>query len=130
MYCIEQTSNIKVFLISDSIEVECKMKSDELITIIHNNLESDTRVQGYETPMSYQRNITYFATNDQIKAIKSSSTHCEQYLEFACTGALAFLSSFWTAFTGELISYRYPDDGNNTCICKLKEACILSGRRE
>ncbi len=104
--------------------MECQFESDEVITIIHNNLESNTRVQGYETPMSYQRNITYFATYDQIHAIKRLSTHCMQYLEFACTGANAFSdTSYWTAFTGEMLSYEYPDDGNGNCICRLDEAC-------
>ncbi len=108
------------------------MDADHVVTIIHNNLESDITVDGYEVPMSYQRNVTYFATRSQIQAIKSSSTHCEQYMEATCTGAWGFhqRQAFWTAFTGELIGYDYPDNGTGNCMCRLKEACTTGGRRE
>ena len=42
----------------------------QVVTIIHNNLESQTMATGFEEPMAYQRNVTYFATKQQIAAVK------------------------------------------------------------
>ncbi len=105
------------------MEVECDMNVSPhaVATLVHNNLESWITVSGYESPMSYQRNITYFATRWQIEAIKASSTHCEQMLEFQCSYSVAFTKSYWTSFHGELVSYQYDDDRD--CLCKLQKAC-------
>ncbi len=61
-------------VLTEPVVVECSMESDQVVTIVHNNLESRTTINGFESPMSYRRNISYFATHDQIAAIKVTSS--------------------------------------------------------
>ena len=96
--------------------------SNEVVTIIHNNLESTTFVNGFEAPMTYQRNITYFASRKHIESIKKDVYRCEQFFEFECSYAAAFDQSYWTAFTGHLHPYDYPDP-DLPCRCRMQKAC-------
>ena len=73
--------------------VECDMTSyeGEVVTIIHNNLESDVFVQGYEAPGSYQRNLSYSLSWEHIAVIKNMATRCEQYFRFTVSSVSFFL---------------------------------------
>ncbi len=110
------------YVYTGSLEVECNMEAGEgqVATLIHNNLESTIHVSDYESPMSYQKNVTYFATRQHIHAIKNYSTHCVQFGEFECSYTGAFEKSYWTSFGGDLVSYHYSE---GACRCKMEKAC-------
>ena len=78
-----------ILLFTETTEVECDMTSHEgeVVTIVHNNLESEVYVQGYEAPGSYQRNLTYTVSWDHIAIIKNQTERCEQYFQFTVSRA-------------------------------------------
>ena len=84
---------------SETIEVECDMSNldGEVVTIVHNNLESEVYVTGYEAPGSYQRNLSYTLSWEHIAIIKNMSTHCEQFFEFT-VGDLLCCTTFLETF--------------------------------
>ena len=95
-----------------------------VITILHNNLETGTHLVQYEGDNPYEKDLTYFASLDQIAAIKKSSLYCEQYVEFSCFRVSAFRDAVWTAFNGKQLFYTYPDVNNTRdCLCRLENAC-------
>ncbi len=114
--------------IAETIEVECDMSSvpNQVITIIHNNLEAGVHVTDYEAPDSYQRDIQYTADWSIISSIKNASKHCEQYFKFECVLAEAFKSSHYIGFSGQSRKYSYADPiPGYDCLCRLESACII-----
>ncbi len=69
-----------------SVQVYCDMSSKNGVgvTVIGHDSESRTLVSGYEDQGSYQRNVTYDISMEQIVAIMNQSKNCEQFTKYEC----------------------------------------------
>ncbi|XP_078573418.1 neurexin-4-like [Branchiostoma floridae x Branchiostoma japonicum] len=68
------------------MEVYCDMSSDQQtgITVVHHDKEERASVDGRRGPGPRVVNITYSASMEQIQALVSLSSDCEQYLSYDC----------------------------------------------
>ncbi|KAK3755995.1 hypothetical protein QZH41_003348 [Actinostola sp. cb2023] len=71
--------------------VYCNMTSHNGIgvTVVSHNSEDRTLVDGCESNGCYRRDVVYDGiSSDQLRALTSISTHCEQYIKYECMDAL------------------------------------------
>ncbi|KAK3726641.1 hypothetical protein QZH41_012272, partial [Actinostola sp. cb2023] len=71
--------------------VYCNMTSHNGIgvTVVSHNSEARTLVDGCEANGCYRRDVVYDGiSSDQLRALTSISTHCEQYIKYECVDAL------------------------------------------
>ena len=110
--------------------MECDFTTfpDKILTKVHHNSEESIYVHGFEPPASYIRDVKYFATKEQIEAVRSQGAYCQQYLKVECFAAEAFLEAYWLDVNGSKMSYTDHEDRPG-CKCFLDKACD-EGRSE
>ncbi|XP_064619008.1 G-protein coupled receptor GRL101-like [Lineus longissimus] len=110
-----------------AFEVECQIHSDHghVVTVVHHNTAVRTSVHGYEEYLSYIRNVTYYdVTMQQITALKSLSTHCDQFMKLECFASSAVKNlNGWYDIKGELNLYNAGNKMYPKCKCWLDKAC-------
>ena len=120
---------------SPLIRVYCDMTSENGsgVTVIGHDSESKTRVKGYERPGSYQRNITYDISIEQIVAIMNQSEHCEQFIKYDCFLSILLRSRYsygwWVSRQGWKMNYwggAAVDSGK--CACGMNNTCDGGGK--
>ena len=115
-----------------SVRVFCNMTSKNGIgvTVIGHDSETRTLVKGYESPGSYQRNITYDFSMEQIAAIVKQSTNCEQFIKYECYSSVLLLSGYgwWVSRQGSKMNYWGGADSNSgKCACGMTNTCAAGG---
>ena len=112
-----------LFLV-DAFDVECDFShGKEIRTIVHHDAEARIYVTGYHLPGSYERRVDYGMSRDQLAAIRSSSTHCDQFVKIECFSAAGMEADYWVNFAGERRPWTVEDGGQ--CGCILPSACSL-----
>ena len=112
-------------------KVYCDMtdKDGVGVTVVNHDSESRTLVNGFETPGSYSRNITYMETDlVQLASLTASSVHCEQFIKYECYNTVLFRNSkangWWVALNGEKMFYWGGVDSDPyKCACSLNNTC-------
>ena len=112
-------------------KVYCDMtdKDGVGVTVVNHDSESRTLVNGFETPGSYSRNITYMETDlVQLASLTASSVHCEQFIKYECYNTVLFRNSkangWWVALNGEKMFYWGGVDSDQyKCACSLNNTC-------
>ena len=82
-------------------------EGDGAVTLIHNLNEDTIPVDHCDSLQCFEKPINYPVSDDQIKALKSISSTCTQYISFGCILAPLendgnFLGA-WKDFNGELL---------------------------
>ena len=113
---------------SSAFPVYCDMASKGSIgvTVIGHDSESRTKVDGYEKPGSYIRNITYDVTMEQIVAIINQSANCEQFIKYECRYSELFDQgdSWWVSRDGKRMNYwGGADVDSGKCACAMDNSC-------
>ena len=115
-----------------SVRVLCNMTSKNGIgvTVIGHDSERRTLVKGYESPGSYQRNIRYDISMEQIGAIVKQSTNCEQFIKYECYSSVLLSSGYgwWVSRQGSKMNYWGGADTNSgKCACGMTNTCAAGG---
>ncbi|XP_028402956.1 uncharacterized protein LOC114525736 [Dendronephthya gigantea] len=116
--------------LSTKIQVHCDMtsKNGVGVTEIGHDSETSIKVDGYEVHGSYRRKIKYDIAMDQIAAIISRSTRCEQFVKYKCYNAGFWFSapaSWWVSRQGSQMKYwggASPNSGK--CACGMTNSCL------
>ena len=110
-------------------QVFCDMtsKGGSGVTVMGHDSESRTKVDGYEAPGSYIRNIKYDNTMEQILAVMDQSTFCEQFIKYECheSELLQEGHAWWVSRQGNKMNYwggAAVDSGK--CACGMNNSCI------
>ncbi|XP_028411683.1 neurexin-4-like [Dendronephthya gigantea] len=96
------------------------------VTVIGHDSESRTKVDGYEKAGSYERNVTYVATMDQIVSVIKQSAQCEQFIKYECHFSELFDEDdgWWVSRQGKKMNYwggAAVDSGK--CGCAMNNNC-------
>ena len=103
------------------------------VTCVGHDSEEPVLVNGFETPGSFARNISYRnASMSQIIAIINASERCEQYLKYHCHAS--FINRFgtqyawWESRDGTKMDYWAGGTaGSMKCACGIKGTCMKGG---
>ncbi|XP_033105980.1 pulmonary surfactant-associated protein A-like [Anneissia japonica] len=105
----------------DPFSVVCDMTSDITIgyTTIDHDKEEDGSVNNAEEVGSFQVNITYDLTSQQITAIKNVSSSCRQFIKYQCIGSLFDGGyHFWVSVNGDrMVNWGGVPTGTTGCAC-------------
>ena len=111
-----------------SVQVYCDMSSKNGVgvTVIGHDSESRTLVSGYEDKGSYQRNVTYDISMEQIVAIMNQSKNCEQFTKYECHHSVLLRgpNGWWVSRQGSKMNYwggAAVDSGK--CACGMTNSC-------
>ncbi|XP_019632954.1 PREDICTED: uncharacterized protein LOC109476460 [Branchiostoma belcheri] len=61
--------------------VQCDLEGQTAITLIGHNSEARTHVNGFESPGSYSKDVTYWNSMEQVRALVDQSSRCKQHLK-------------------------------------------------
>ena len=103
------------------------------VTVVGHDSESETHVNGYDSPGSYVRNVHYQADGlvdiQQLAGLLDASTHCEQFIKYWCFGSRLFSGGFgwWVARDGSKMQYwggaKRTDYGKCACGVSVPNSC-------
>ncbi|KAK3715205.1 hypothetical protein QZH41_010957 [Actinostola sp. cb2023] len=118
--------------------VYCNMTSHNGIgvTVVSHNSEARTLVDGCEANGCYRRDVVYDGiSSDQLRALTSISTHCEQYIKYECVDAMLL-----DHYGGSQVSWLVSRDGrqmkywggasrdSGLCACGVTQSCAKNAR--
>ncbi|KXJ06367.1 Contactin-associated protein 1 [Exaiptasia diaphana] len=110
--------------------VHCNMtdKGGVGVTVVSHNSEARTRVNNCPSDPSCTRSVTYYwASFTQLAKLTQISAHCEQYIEYNCTGDVAFIgeqSAWWVSRDGVKQYYwGGATPGSKKCACGMTNTC-------
>ncbi len=101
------------------------------MTVIGHDSESRILVKGYESPGSYQKNITYDISMKEVVAIMNQSKNCEQFIKYECyhsafrfSNTHPFYISWWVSRQGSKMNYWGGAAVNSgKCACGMTNSC-------
>ncbi|XP_035692711.1 uncharacterized protein LOC118427180 [Branchiostoma floridae] len=103
--------------------VQCDVQGGSAITLIGHNSEARTLVKGYEDPGRYSKDVTYWNTMDQVRAVVDNSTLCKQHIKYECHHSVIWNSSatpyaWWVTWNGRQADYwGGASPGSGKCAC-------------
>ncbi|XP_078656167.1 neurexin-4-like [Branchiostoma floridae x Branchiostoma belcheri] len=113
------------------LTVQCDLEGQTAITLIGHNSEARTHVNGFESPGSYSKDVTYWNSMEQVRALVDQSSRCKQHLKYQCFDSMIWDSSrpysWWVTWDGRQADYwGGASPGSGKCACGETGAC--SGR--
>ncbi|XP_033106006.1 neurexin-4-like [Anneissia japonica] len=98
---------------------------------IHHDKEEDGNVNNAEEHATFQVNITYDLTSEQIAAVKNVSSSCRQFIKYACIGSLfngrgiyEGKYHYWISFDGQIMhNWGGVPTGTTGCACWMTRTC-------
>ncbi|XP_066267405.1 contactin-associated protein-like 5 [Branchiostoma lanceolatum] len=111
--------------------VQCDVVGGTAITLIGHNGEARTHVKGFENHGSYSKDVTYWDSMEQVRAVVDQSTLCKQEIKYECHGSVIWGSSspvsWWMTWDGRQADYwGGASPGSGKCACGQSGTC--SGR--
>ncbi|KAK3741241.1 hypothetical protein QZH41_008180, partial [Actinostola sp. cb2023] len=120
--------------------VYCNMTSHNGIgvTVVSHNSEARTLVDGCEDNGCYRRDVVYDGISSdlqQLRALTSISTHCEQYIKYECVDVMLL-----DHYGGSQVSWLVSRDGrqmkywggasrdSGMCACGVTQSCAYNAR--
>ncbi|EDO30824.1 predicted protein [Nematostella vectensis] len=116
------------------------------VTIIGHDSENRTKVQGFEEPGSYSRDIAYQTSVTQLEALALQSNQCEQFVKYECKSAviyshLTLKRYFWwvsrkgdtkyswggAPIDSDMCGCAVSDDGCSTATVRCNNCVLTSG---
>ncbi|KAI8482274.1 hypothetical protein Bbelb_399650 [Branchiostoma belcheri] len=102
------------------------------ITLIGHDSEARTHVDGVEAPGSYSKDVTYWNSMDQVRAVVDQSSLCKQLIKYECHHSHIWDSNgtpfaWWVTWDGRQADYwGGASPGSGKCACGQTGTC--SGR--
>ncbi|XP_019616219.1 PREDICTED: uncharacterized protein LOC109463794 isoform X2 [Branchiostoma belcheri] len=112
--------------------VQCDLEGQTAITLIGHDSEARTHVDGFEAPASYSKDVTYWNSMDQVRAVVDQSSLCKQLIKYECHSSVIWGSTvrphaWWVTWDGRQTDYwGGASPGSGKCACGQTGAC--SGR--
>ncbi|KAI8520372.1 hypothetical protein Bbelb_001260 [Branchiostoma belcheri] len=115
--------------------VQCDHEGKTVITLIGHDSEARTRVKGFEDPGSYSKDVTYWNSMEQVRALVDQSSSCKQHIKYECYDSLLWDDptwqwwAWWVTWDGRKAGYwggAKPGSGN--CACGEMDTCACRGR--
>ncbi|XP_019640429.1 PREDICTED: neurexin-4-like [Branchiostoma belcheri] len=112
--------------------VQCDLQGQTAITLIGHDSEARTHVNGFEDPGSYSKDVTYWNSMEQMRALVDQSSLCKQLIKYECYGSLIWGTtgrpySWWVTWDGRQADYwGGASPGSEKCACGETGSC--SGR--
>ncbi|KAI8490892.1 hypothetical protein Bbelb_313110 [Branchiostoma belcheri] len=117
--------------------VQCDLEKETAITLIGHDSEARTHVKGFEKPGSYSKDVTYWNSMEQVRAVVDQSSSCKQYLKYECFNSHLWDNrqthqwySWWVTWDGRQADYwggASPESGKCACgeagKCRSKFNC-------
>ncbi|XP_078603336.1 neurexin-4-like [Branchiostoma floridae x Branchiostoma japonicum] len=108
--------------------VQCERVGDAVASSFGHDSESRTVVEGYEEPGSYSRNITYWTSLEQIRAVIRRSKRCMQFIKYECLSSVLHRGStgfaWWLSADGRRKDYWGGGrPGTSNCACGEAGTC-------
>ena len=105
------------------------------VTVIGHDSEAVTYVKNYEYPGSYKRLIRYDHSMQQIFAVISESTSCEQFIKYECYSSSIWSGhdthvAWWVSRQGREMNYwGGAEVGSGKCACGMNNTCADDRKR-
>ncbi|XP_078693645.1 contactin-associated protein-like 5 [Branchiostoma floridae x Branchiostoma belcheri] len=113
--------------------VQCDLEGQTAITLIGHDSEARTHVKGtgYARAGSYSKDVTYWNSMEQVRALVKQSSSCKQHIKYECYGSVIWSSStpyaWWVTWDGRQADYwGGASPGSGKCACGQTGSC--SGR--
>ena len=110
--------------------VYCDMndKNGVGVTVISHDSENRARVEGFESPGSYSRDIHYTgASLRQLASLTSVSSHCEQFIKYECRHSGFWFANpygWWVSRDSAKMTYwGGASPGSGKCACGMTSSC-------
>ncbi|XP_019638435.1 PREDICTED: uncharacterized protein LOC109480645 [Branchiostoma belcheri] len=126
----------------DPFQVYCDMSSDQQsgITVVHHDMEKRASVDGRRGPDTRVVNITYTASMEQIQALVSLSSGCEQYLSYDCFLSPIFSRPYrhaqyrqhvawYSRQNRRMINWAGAEGQDGKCACGVTGTCDNGNKR-
>ncbi|XP_078681749.1 contactin-associated protein-like 5 [Branchiostoma floridae x Branchiostoma belcheri] len=114
------------------IDVQCDLEGQTAVTFIGHDSETRTHVNGFEDSGSYSKDVIYWNSVEQVRALVNQSSHCKQYIKYQCSHSLIWAGSgiqqaWWVTWDGRQADYwGGASPGSGKCACGQTGSC--SGR--
>ncbi|XP_078657208.1 neurexin-4-like [Branchiostoma floridae x Branchiostoma belcheri] len=105
--------------------VQCDLEKETAITLIGHDSEARTHVKGFEKPGSYSKDVTYWNSMEQVRAVVNQSSSCKQYIKYECFNSHLWDNrqthqwySWWVTWDGRQADYwggASPESGKCAC---------------
>ncbi|CAH1244667.1 CNTNAP5 [Branchiostoma lanceolatum] len=112
--------------------VQCDVVGGTATTLIGHNSEARTHVDGIESFGTYSKDVTYWDSMEQVRAVVDQSTLCKQQIKYECHGSLIWDGNgrpyaWWVTWDGRQADYwGGASPGSGKCACGQSGTC--SGR--
>ncbi|KAI8514071.1 UDP-glucuronosyltransferase 2A1 [Branchiostoma belcheri] len=103
--------------------VQCDLEGQTAITLIGHDSEARTHVDGFEAPASYSKDVTYWNSMDQVRAVVDQSSLCKQLIKYECHSSVIWGSTvrphaWWVTWDGRQTDYwGGASPGSGKCAC-------------
>ncbi|XP_078614121.1 contactin-associated protein-like 5 [Branchiostoma floridae x Branchiostoma japonicum] len=109
--------------------VQCDLQGGTAVTLIGHNSEARAHVNGIETNGGHSKDVTYWNSMDQVRAVVDKSTLCKQHIKYECHGSLLWhasgpAASWWVTWDGRQADYwGGASPGSGQCACGQAGTC-------
>ncbi|XP_019617729.1 PREDICTED: uncharacterized protein LOC109465035 isoform X2 [Branchiostoma belcheri] len=109
--------------------VHCDLDGQTAITLIGHDSETRTHVKGFEGRGSYSKNVTYWNSLEQVRAVVNQSSRCKQLIKYECHGSFIWKSNvrrhaWWVTWDGRQADYwGGASPGSGKCACGETGTC-------
>ncbi|XP_078674647.1 uncharacterized protein LOC144912791 [Branchiostoma floridae x Branchiostoma belcheri] len=109
--------------------VHCDLDGQTAITLIGHDSETRTHVKGFEGHGSYSKNVTYWISLEQVRAVVNQSSRCKQLIKYECHGSFIWESNgrphaWWVTWDGRQADYwGGASPGSGKCACGETGTC-------
>ncbi|XP_078683167.1 uncharacterized protein LOC144917227 isoform X1 [Branchiostoma floridae x Branchiostoma belcheri] len=108
--------------------VQCERVGDAVASSFGHDSEARTAVEGYRDPGSYSRNVTYWTSLEQIRAVIRRSKRCMQFIKYECLSSVLHRDStsfaWWVSADGRRKDYwGGGKPGTSNCACGQTGTC-------
>ncbi|KAI8503984.1 hypothetical protein Bbelb_180520 [Branchiostoma belcheri] len=105
--------------------VQCDLQGETPITLIGHDSEARTHVKGFEGAGSYSKDVTYWNSMEQVRAVVNQSSSCKQHIQYECFNSHLWDNrlyhkwySWWVTWDGRKADYwggASPESGKCAC---------------
>ncbi|XP_019644088.1 PREDICTED: contactin-associated protein-like 2 [Branchiostoma belcheri] len=108
--------------------VQCDLQGETPITLISHDSEARTHVKGFKGAGSYSKDVTYWNSMEQVRAVVDQSSSCKQHIKYECYGSVIWDGStpyaWWVTWDGRQADYwGGASPGSGKCACGQTGAC-------
>ncbi|XP_019617733.1 PREDICTED: uncharacterized protein LOC109465035 isoform X6 [Branchiostoma belcheri] len=118
-----------MFKITSIILISISLLYSTAITLIGHDSETRTHVKGFEGRGSYSKNVTYWNSLEQVRAVVNQSSRCKQLIKYECHGSFIWKSNvrrhaWWVTWDGRQADYwGGASPGSGKCACGETGTC-------